>query len=120
MNRLVAARRGRKVERRGLAGDVGVPRAVDRNAARIVEVGAAEIGRIEQRRSGRVQFEDERVVVVGEAARAVRRNRERSVEGAVGGRKVARLGLPDDVGVAGCIDDNAAAPIEVLVAADEG
>ena len=54
--RVERARCGREVCRACLARHVGVAAAVDRDAAAVVEAVAAEVGRVDERRAGRVQL----------------------------------------------------------------
>ena len=59
--RVVRTRCDRPVGRRGAAGDVGVAGTVDGHAAAAVEVTAAEVGRVDERRTGRVELRQGRV-----------------------------------------------------------
>ena len=103
-----APARDREVGRVRAAGEPGVAGRVEDEAAGRVEVRAADEGREDERRAGRVQLRDERVaVVVGRVVRAG------------GGREVRRRRAAAHVGVAGAVDGEAAAAVEVG-AAEEG
>src|SRR5207247_5399611 len=94
--------RGRKVVRKGLAGDVGVARGIHRDADSLIGAAAAQVGRVDNRTAGTV-LGDEGVSVAA-ISRAV--GPGRSLEGAP--RRESR-----HVSVAGGIRRNAVSLVEV-------
>ena len=113
--RVERAGAGREVERSGLAGDVGVAGRVDGDGQAVVDVESAEERRVDQRRASGVQLGNEGVVLIDAAARAGI-DIERAIERAAGRRETRGLGLAGDVDVAGGVDGDRAAPVEIAPA----
>src|SRR5262249_6662258 len=100
-----------KVRRVGCACQVSVAGTIHSNAAAVVIVAAAEVGRVDEGAAGGVQLRHEGVGGMAAAAPV-----ESRLQGVLG-REVGRGGSAGDVGVAGAVHRDAAA--NVIVAASE-
>src|SRR5262249_30222293 len=79
---LKRARGSREVRTLGRAGDIGVPRRVQRDARAFVDAVAADEGRVDQGRTGQIQLGDKGVIDANEGR----------LEGARGGWEVGTAG----------------------------
>ena len=107
---VAGAEAGREVRRASMTRDVGLAGVVHGDAPAKVLAPAAEEGGIAQPDAGRIQLDDEDIVVTVEAG---------VVAGAEAGREVRRSGIARDVGLAGIIYGDAPATI-AFAAAEEG
>src|SRR5213593_1797456 len=100
---------GGKVARDSESGHVSVAGPIHSNPKSMLAAGAAQVGRIEQLRPGRIEFRDEsHIVASGDATRF------NGLHGVGGGGKVARASESGQVSVARAVHSNPVGPLTAV------
>src|SRR5439155_13097230 len=113
--RVESAGSRQEIQRPRLAGHVSVSSSIHGDADGVIEIEAAQEGRIDETRSGGIQLRDERVVLIDPASRTDV-DVEGSVECAPCRRKIGRFRLSPDIHIPRRVEGHAASPFEVTAA----